>query len=226
MKLFIGILAFAMSTQAVIQSSRNKVAPFELKNYSLEKFLAQSANALDQRITVDASVRESLLGDSLTLDVNNSLDKENFEEILRSVLRSFGYTLLQDNSGLTLINSRDLRYMPSPVVLAEDLKKGGEAYTMAVFKTKYPVANVISRNLRPFLSRYARVVSLSDARHLLINDTKENIISLKELIATMDTETTYKTALENMREKALKKVEDVPPAVPKELLQKSKRREK
>lgn len=210
-------LSLTVAAQATIQASGDKVMAFELKNYSLDRFLAESANVLERRVTVDASIKDSIAKESLNLDVNSKLDKKRFSEILNSVMRSFGFTLIENNSGLVLINSRDLRYMPSPVVLAKDIKEGGEVYTMAVFKTKYPVANEISRNLRPFLSRYARVISLSDARHIIVSDTQKNIMGLKELIATMDTESTYKTSLQNIRAKALEKAKEkeAAPVAPK-----------
>lgn len=195
-------LGLALAGYAEVQSV---AGPFDLKNQPLGRFIEDYAQKTGERIVVGEDLLKKIAGRNLSLTVNKPLSAEQYKNLFYSVLRNFNLTLFEQEGFASLMEERDIRYTPTSIVSAKDLDSNKEKYVMAAIRTEYPLASEISRNLRPFLSRYSRVISLSNAKLLLIQDTEKNVSSLRQLVAAMDTKQAYEAYLERRKKQALEK---------------------
>jgi type II secretory pathway component GspD/PulD (secretin) len=92
------------------------------------------------------------------------------------------------------MSSRENRYLAGPVSIDSSFSRDA-AYKMVLYTLKHPLAPSITRNLRPYVSRYARVINFSDAHTLIISDMGINIDRLIKIIEAMDTAMAYKNFL-------------------------------
>lgn len=127
-------------------------------------------------------------------------DKENADLLIGELLSSAGYYRLDMGKGVyKLMNARDARYLsglksfsatketndelPSPnaadpVELVYESKNGGQR------------VSDIARNLRPFMSRYGRVIDQRSGSLIIVRDTASAVHQLLPLIRKMDTPVT------------------------------------
>jgi type II secretory pathway component GspD/PulD (secretin) len=60
-------------------------------------------------------------------------------------------------------------------------------YIMVTVKLKNPhIASEVSRNFRPFMSRYGRIIDIKNPGIIIINDTGKNVHRLLSLIEILD----------------------------------------
>lgn len=202
MRILICAALVSLSASAMFAKVDGKIAPFDYRNYPLKSFTQDFAQATGETILISKSIGEDLAKKKLNLTLNAPVNIEEFHSLMISLLKSFGLMLYKEDGFYSIMNERDVRYMPSPIVNSGEVEGKNENYVIAAFKTKFPLSNEISRNLRPFVSRYARVISLSNAKLLLIQDTEKNINSLKEVINVMDTKEAYDAMLEKKKKEA------------------------
>lgn len=123
-----------------------------------------------------------------------SWTKENADALLSEALSIAGYTrvpVVQANT-YKIINQRDIRYNSSFRSLRVDKKGGNEIpmlsdYMELHYKTENgnARAQIIARNLRPFCSRYGRVIDAPGGL-LIILDTGHNLARMLEIIRSSD----------------------------------------
>ena len=122
---------------------------------------------------------------------------ENADSLYSHILHENGYTrvLLEDKKTYRIINARDVRYTPVPQV-ESDYEKAPALpstadYHMMTYQMKYPLASsVITRSLRPFMSRYGRIIDNKINGTLVVQDTAINLKRLYGLMKQMDNEPT------------------------------------
>lgn len=120
------------------------------------------------------------------------LNKNNVDQIISSVLFDHGYSRISEGEGLyRIINSRDLRYNTVPLIEAsKDVNPklpNNHDYYMMEYKLEHPSSSrIITKNLRPFLSRYGRVVSPDGVDRILIQDSAKNLNRVYKLITHLD----------------------------------------
>ncbi|OUR98669.1 hypothetical protein A9Q84_04430 [Halobacteriovorax marinus] len=135
---------------------------------------------------------ESLKGEA-TL-INLKIDRDNADLILSSLLNDSGYTRIKEGDGTyKIINARDIRYTAVPLVSADrdnpPRLPSSYDYHMMEYKLKFPESSkIITRNLRPFLSRYGRVVSPNGIDRIIVQDTAKNLNRVHSLIVKLDQE--------------------------------------
>lgn len=102
-----------------------------------------------------------------------------------AALNMAGYTLVKAGAFYKIINARDVRYVPTNIytgAYTPDI----ESHIMKVMSLKYVDASEISRNFRPFMSRYGRIIDLKQTNTIIISDTGANIARLVKLIKFID----------------------------------------
>lgn len=102
-----------------------------------------------------------------------------------AALNMAGYTLVKAGAFYKIINARDVRYVPTAIYTGAYTPET-EAHIMKVMTLKYVDASEISRNFRPFMSRYGRVIDLKQTNTIIISDTGANIARLVKLIKFID----------------------------------------
>ena len=120
---------------------------------------------------------------------------ENADSLYSHILHENGYTrvLLDDKKTYRIINARDVRYTPVPQTASDHdtapALPNNADYHMMTYQMKFPQAStVITRSLRPFMSRYGRIIDNKVNGTLVLQDTALNLKRLYGLIRQMDNE--------------------------------------
>lgn len=129
---------------------------------------------------------------------------------ISAVADQTGYTILKNEklNQIEVINSRDIRYRGGKIYTNIDDVPMDYNHVQYVTHLKYIEASEVSRNMRPFMSRYGRVIDEKNANTLIIADTGKNIHRLNKLISKIDTEEYQesKIYIENLNSSAKKKI--------------------
>lgn len=96
-----------------------------------------------------------------------------------------GFTLVKSGAFYKVINTRDVRYSPTKIYTGSYTPET-DAHVMKVMALKHVDAAEISRNFRPFMSRYGRIIDLKQTNTIIISDTGTNINRLEQLIKFLD----------------------------------------
>jgi general secretion pathway protein D len=102
-----------------------------------------------------------------------------------AALNMAGYTLVKSGAFYKIINSRDVRYVPTEIYTGS-YTPDTESHMMKVLSLKNVDAGEISRNFRPFMSRYGRIIDIKQTNTIIISDTGSNIARLERLIKFLD----------------------------------------
>jgi type II secretory pathway component GspD/PulD (secretin) len=153
--------------------------------------LTDCSEAISNKTQIQYISSSKLKGEGFEID----LDHENAEEIFSHLLSSFGYTrILISKNIFEIINKRDVRYRESPIIDANKhhvpiFRPGNDYYMMRykLISKKVPIG-AIARNLRPFMSRYGRIIDINHSATILVNDSAKNLLRLHELIRELDVE--------------------------------------
>lgn len=131
--------------------------------------------------------------DKLVLNEKYDLTKDNADNVISELLHIHGYTRLKQEAGhWSIVNARDIRYMPTQMIeFGKTEIPNNYDYVMVTFKLKNPhFTSEISRNFRPFMSRYGRIIDIKSSGTVIVNDTGLNVRRLAGLIELMDKEPT------------------------------------
>lgn len=121
--------------------------------------------------------------------------KENADFMLGELLNSQGYArlALKDKNSYRLINARDIRYATMPSYNATKTSNdelpptNSSDYVQIVYQSAHGPHRIaeIARNLRPFMSRYGRVIDVNTGL-IIIADNLTNGERLLGMIRKMD----------------------------------------
>ena len=186
----------------------------------------QECSDLASRITSKSYI---YTGRSLNGDVTNignvSWSKENADFLFGQILAGNGYARIKTNDPTIyqIIEARDIRYsayLPSYSATKLDndemLTPNSADWGELIYKTSNGSMRVleIARNIRPFLSRYGRVIDNRYSALIIVRDNLANLHQVLPLIRKMDVELTKKEIaefeksykLEELREKTRKEM--------------------
>lgn len=102
-----------------------------------------------------------------------------------AALNMAGHTLVKSGEFYKVINARDVRYVPTSIYTGS-YTPDTEAHVMKILSLKNVDASEISRNFRPFMSRYGRIIDIKQTNTIIISDTGANINRLERLIKFLD----------------------------------------
>jgi general secretion pathway protein D len=102
-----------------------------------------------------------------------------------AALNMAGFTLVQSGAFYKIINARDVRYVPTKIYTGS-YTPDTESHIMKIMALKNVDAAEISRNFRPFMSRYGRIIDIKQTNTIIISDTGANIARLEKLIKFLD----------------------------------------
>lgn len=176
-----------------IPTDGDSVLPFQRVNVPLVDLIKEYAEALNKNITFDDSFKKQKT--LVSVHINQKTPSLEFSSLIKSILDSYGYTILEEEGFNWIMSSRDIRYTPTPFYKGK-LPPNDESYAGTFFYLKFPVAREVARNLRPFVSRYGRVLDLPGGKTLLLVDKGETTHKLKDVVDFMDNEKLYKSILE------------------------------
>jgi general secretion pathway protein D len=102
-----------------------------------------------------------------------------------TALEMSGYTLVKSGAFWKVINARDIRYTPTKIYTG-NFTPDNDNYIMKVISLKNISASEVSRNFRPFMSRYGRIIDIKQTNTLIVADTGTNIVRLEKLVKFLD----------------------------------------
>jgi general secretion pathway protein D len=178
---------------AKIDVKNKMVQPFTVKNYSIVEFVKDYAYVTGKPV-LSEKLRDSQGG--ITFNLNTKISISDFEKMFYTIIESKGYSALIDGSFVRIIETRDMRYMPSDFYKS-DAVPNIDRFVMVIHRLQNPVASSISRNMRPFLSRYGRIIDFGDEHSIAINDTGSNINRLLKIISNLDTKDSLKRIMKS-----------------------------
>lgn len=186
------LLLISITAQAGIKVQGDQVQPFKSNAYPLRELIKDYAEMTSTHIfysdkTVDPK-------DVVQLQLNQAMSKSDFKQIFYALLNAHGFSPMEESGFLWISPTRDNRYLPGPV-FTDDSYPRDASFKLVVHTLKYPLASSITRNLRPYVSRYGRVINFSDARTIILSDLGDNIARLVKLVDSMDTELAYQQVL-------------------------------
>lgn len=189
---FLILLLLSTHVYAGLKVLNGEVQPFTNTKYPIKEFIKDYAELTKLNVTYPANMIKDKETVHIQLATKSTVDE--FKVLFYESLASLGYTPMEDQSLLWIYNTRDVRYAASPVRTDQNFPKDA-SYSTVIYKLKYPLSSEVCRNIRPFISRYGRVIDLSDAKTILFHDRGDNTARLLKTIESMDTDTAYKSIL-------------------------------
>ena len=179
----IALFSLALSMTAF---SKTKIKTKKL-NGNLEKIVEKVSEITNVKYiyTVD-------LKGKAQFSKNFKLTKNNADSTLSHLLNLNGYTRVVVAPGIKkIIDSRDVRYSAIPSILSSKTTQPNIPANSDYYMLKYRFESEVStkditRGLRPFLSRYGRIVDVDQTREIIVQDTGLNLSRLYQLILSMD----------------------------------------
>ena len=197
MKLLL-LLLITFNAHAALKLENGMILPFKVANYPMKMLVKDYAELMNLTVALPKSlIREQ---DQVNLEINSKMTKEEFQMIVFNLLNNRGFTPIEQNSILWIYNARDIRYLSVPMEFNLNFPSDSR-YRSLIYRLKYPISNMVAMNLRPYVSRYGRVIDFSDARTLIINDVSDNLKRLAKTIEYMDTEATYQNLINDVPKK-------------------------
>lgn len=117
-----------------------------------------------------------------------SLKSEELDAYITGVVGQSQFTLVTfpDSKFVKVLNTRDVRYEPLPVYKNMKEVPENHSYAQMVYELKHIDPRDLARNLRPFLSRYGRVIDHSNI--IYVADETRNLKRIGKIINFLDTE--------------------------------------
>lgn len=184
-----------------------KAYPVKLVNYPLDKFLNDYARKSGIRVSFSKGTIKKR--DKINLSLRKEISLKNLHQYVIKILNNHGLTLTQDSGGWSVINTRDVRYIPVNAFSSDSFPDSNEHITI-VHKMKYPLAKSTSRGLRPSLSRYGRVIHFNDNKTIVLNEVGSSSSQLLKIISSLDTEESYNRYLKNKEKKSIEESKKTP----------------
>ena len=121
----------------------------------------------------------------VNFSIANAITLEDFNKMFATVLSTQGLAVIEDDSFLRVIKERDTRYTPSSFYTSDNYPNNDQ-YILVKHDLKNPLAYEITRNMRPFLSRYARIINFNDGHTIILSEKGHNTKRIIDIINNLD----------------------------------------
>lgn len=180
MKLIILLISFSFLSWGSLEFKDGNIQAFIVKDKSLKELLIESANLFQIRLVIPGKFKG--LNDKVYLRINKPISQKEMTDLLSILASERGISIQTSKDQWWVKSSRDMRYYPTKFVETKSLPNSDE-FVLYYHKLKNPLGKDIARNLRPFLSRYGRVISFGDGHSIILS---EQALNIKRLIKVMD----------------------------------------
>lgn len=183
-RLCLFILLSAQVCYATIITKQDDSFQVNKKHFSIEALVKDYSKIKGYTLLLDSSLK----GD-MSIYGPKSFKENELDLFVSSVLNQMNYTILitENIKQLEVISARDIRYRGGEVITDINKVPMDYYFYQYVMRLKYVNANEVSRNLRPFVSRYGRVIDEKNANTIILADTGINIHRLQKLLTILDT---------------------------------------
>ena len=192
MKFLLLLIFCSQAFGGELKMENGEILPLSNRHYPLKEFIKDYAKVMKINVTYPSNMLRDK--DALHIEFNTKASPDELKKVFYEMLANLGYTAIEENKVLWLHDSNDIRYLATEVYADKSFPKNAR-FSTVIYKLKYPLSTEVSRNIRPILTRYGRVVDLSDARTIILNDQGDNIDRLLKTIQIMDIESAYQAML-------------------------------
>jgi general secretion pathway protein D len=175
-------MLFSSLAVAKITIKDGKVQPINFKNYPLDQFIEDYAVGFKKTLLMSGFDKK---GTQVNFNLKDSVSLDSFEKMFITVIASHGLSLVEDKSFARIISTRDVRYTPTEFYTSDSFPKDNRQ-VLVYHEMKNPLANSITRNMRPFMSRYGRIINFNDGHSVIISDRGAQVGNILEFINTLD----------------------------------------
>lgn len=102
-----------------------------------------------------------------------------------TALNMNGYSIVKAGAFYKVVNNRDIRYTPTKIYTG-GYTPDTDNYVMRVQPLKNISAVEVSRQFRPFLTRYGRMIDIKQTNTVILSDTGSNINRIIKMIKFLD----------------------------------------
>ena len=156
-----------------------KQIDINFKNLNINDFIKMVAKITNKNILLTQDLR----GKVNFVSVKPVNEKEVYD-ILLNILRSRGYTLIEDNGFLKVVRSADA-YREAPPLSGENKLNQIET---DIITLKYVPSRVAFTQINFLLSRYGKIVVNNDKNLLIITDYPKNLSLINKVLNKIDTQ--------------------------------------
>lgn len=150
--------------------------------------------------------------EKVVLSENFNIDKKNADSFLSRLLFDKELTRIKYQDGFQIIHARDIRYNVTPILTLDEFDKSikNDDYIMLSLQMDYDFETTnFTRAMRPFMTRYGRIVHNASGKKIIFLETRNNIERLVELIKSLKRTYTKKELRElSKRSEEIEKLED------------------
>ncbi len=203
MKIFSLILLVPSIVFAGFSLKDGKVQPFLLDNQDMKTFISNYANAIKKPLLVD---KKTIKG-KVNFSIENEISLEDFQKMFVTVLSTQGITVVEDEAFLRVISERDIRYNPAKFYTSEKYPHNDQ-YILVKHDLRNPLASEITRNMRPFLSRYGRIINFNDGHTLILSEKGNNISRIIEIVDNLDNKVNLEDFIANKEARKKRKMKE------------------
>lgn len=141
--------------------------------------------------------------EGLNLNVASNLDDDTFESYgsmiipqdqieayVSSILKKSSRSMIRkkDSRFVQVIDARDIRYNTVPIYDDYKAVPENDNESQLNLKLKYMDSADLARNMRPFMSRYGRIIDVKKSNTVHIIDIGTNLRRIGQIAETLDTE--------------------------------------
>ena len=163
-----------------------KEIELNFKNLQINDFIKMVAKITNKNILLT----QHLNGKVNFISVKPVNEKEVYD-ILLNILRSRGYTLIEDDGFLKVVRSADA-YKNAPPLSGEN--KINQIQT-DIITLKYIPARVAFTQINFLLSRYGKIIVNNEKNLLIITDYPKNLNIIKKILSKIDTQSQKKVKI-------------------------------
>ncbi len=192
MKILLAILITLTNAKAMVFSITNDKAVFLNSSFMISDLVKTYASLKKMNVVFDADYKD----EEITVAGERNLGKSDLELYITSMLSQAGYTMkiLPETKTLSIFSTRDIRFNIAATYSSIDQVPDTYAFAQFMYTLKHVPAHVLMSNLRPFTSRYGRMIE--QANTLVFADTGIHIKRLMQIIQELDTPTYLKSMKE------------------------------
>jgi general secretion pathway protein D len=182
---------------------RNTEGDFTLNSssFKISEVLSDYAKLMNYNLSVSSDFQD----EKFTVQGVPMIKKDQIENYISVLLSQSGNAVIRmpNSNYLKVISGRDIRYTPLPIYKTLDEIPKNENQAQFSHALKYIDSSELSRNMRPFLSRYGRIIDIKHANAINITDTGTNLRKMAQIALHLDTEEFKKSQkeIEDINEK-------------------------
>lgn len=203
MKSIIILIILPVTVLGNLEMKNGKLAPFKLEAQKMVEFIENYAKVTKRPILYGPN---HIRGE-VNFVSTRPMAMKDLDELFSTVLSSQGLTLLKNDGFYRIIEERDVRYTATEFYSQRPFPDTTD-HILVKHELEHPVGASLIRAMRPYLSRYGRIVSLSDGHTILISERGSNVKRIISLIDSLDNKIDLKRFTEEEKHRKEKQIKE------------------